>query len=187
MVFCLLGPKWRGAAAVVRLRSPTVAILASINPLGWLIYSLGLVARSLRIALVFAPIMITGYVIGLPYGPKGVAFGYSTVMILWANPHILWCVHGGAISFRDIFAGGEPTTGLRHLGWSARLWSATDLRPIRSPFAAACSGKQRSSHHVLRGSSVRRGIEVTVSGSSWGFEGALIGGREALSTGLEPV
>jgi PST family polysaccharide transporter len=102
VVFCLLGPKWRGAAAIVRLLSPTIAILAIINPLGWLIYSLGLVARSLRIALVFAPIMITGYAIGLPYGPKGVAFAYSTVMILWAIPHILWCVHGGAISFRDI-------------------------------------------------------------------------------------
>jgi PST family polysaccharide transporter len=46
--------------------------------------------------------MVTGYVVGLPYGPKGVAFAYSTVMILWAIPHILWCVHGTAISLRDI-------------------------------------------------------------------------------------
>jgi O-antigen/teichoic acid export membrane protein len=102
VVFCLLGPKWRGAAAIVRLLAPTIAILAIINPLGWLIYSLGLGARSVRIALVFAPIIITGYAIGLPYGPKGVAFAYSAVMTLWVIPHILWCVHGTAISFRDI-------------------------------------------------------------------------------------
>ena len=102
VVFVFLGPKWKDAAAIVRLLAPTIAIFAIINPLGWLIYSIGLVARGLKIALVFAPIMITGYVIGLPYGPKGVAFAYSAVMTLWVIPHILWCVHGTAISLRDI-------------------------------------------------------------------------------------
>jgi PST family polysaccharide transporter len=109
VVFCLLGPKWEDAAAIIRVLAPTIAILAIINPLGWLTYSLGLVARCLTIALVFAPIMITGYAIGLPHGPKGVAFAYSMVMILWVIPHILWCVHGTAISPRDILlAVGRP-------------------------------------------------------------------------------
>jgi len=102
LVFVLLGPKWQDATAIVRLLAPTIAIFAIINPLGWLVYSIGLVARCLKIAVVFAPIMITGYAIGLPYGPKGVAFAYSAVMMLWVIPHILWCVHGTAISFRDI-------------------------------------------------------------------------------------
>jgi PST family polysaccharide transporter len=102
LVFVVLGPKWTDTAVIVRLLAPTIAIFAIINPLGWLTYSLGLVARCLKIALVFAPIMITGCVIGLPYGPKGVAFAYSTVMTLWVIPHILWCVHGTVISLRDI-------------------------------------------------------------------------------------
>ncbi len=102
LIYVLLGPVWKDAAAIVRLLAPTIAIFAIINPLGWLIYSLGLVARSLKIALVFAPFMITGYVIGLPYGPKGVAFAYSAAMTLWLIPHILWCVHGTVISLRDI-------------------------------------------------------------------------------------
>jgi len=102
VVFFLLGPKWKDAAAIVRLLAPTIAIFAIINPLGWLVYSIGLVARCLKIALVFAPLMIMGYVIGLPYGPIGVAFAYSAVMTLWVIPHILWCVHGTAISLRDI-------------------------------------------------------------------------------------
>src|SRR5262249_58492432 len=45
VVFCLLGPKWKDAAAIIRLLAPTIGILAIINPLGWLMYSLGLVAR----------------------------------------------------------------------------------------------------------------------------------------------
>jgi O-antigen/teichoic acid export membrane protein len=102
VVFVLLGPTWKDTAEIVRLLAPTVAILAIINPLGWLIYSLGLVVRALKIALTFAPLMIAGCVMALPYGPKGVAFAYSTVMTIWVVPHVLWCVHGTAISPRDI-------------------------------------------------------------------------------------
>ncbi len=61
-----------------------------------------MIGRNLKVVLVLAPLMIGGYVLGLPYGPKGVALGYSTVMTLWALPHIAWCVHGTVISFRDI-------------------------------------------------------------------------------------
>jgi O-antigen/teichoic acid export membrane protein len=102
VVLVLLGPKWRDAAAIVRLLAPTIAIFAIINPLGWLVYSLGLVSRCLKIALVFAPIMITGCVIGVHYGPNGVAFAYSAVLTLWVIPHIIWCVHGTVISPRDV-------------------------------------------------------------------------------------
>jgi PST family polysaccharide transporter len=56
----------------------------------------------LKIALVIAPVMIAGYVMGLPYGPKGVAFAYSAVMALCVIPLIAWCVHGTVITLRDI-------------------------------------------------------------------------------------
>jgi O-antigen/teichoic acid export membrane protein len=102
LVAVVLGPKWAASAEIVRLLAPTIAVLAIINPLGWLIYSLGLVKRSLTIALVFAPILIAGCALGLTHGSAGVAFAYSMVMTLWAIPHIAWCVHGTPISFRDM-------------------------------------------------------------------------------------
>jgi len=102
LIFILLGPKWTSVATIFRLLAPTILILAMINPLGWLLFSIGLVKRSLHIAMVLAPLVITGYVIGLQYGPKGVALAYSTVMTLWVVPHIAWCVHGTVVSFRDI-------------------------------------------------------------------------------------
>jgi O-antigen/teichoic acid export membrane protein len=103
-VLVLLGPKWQASTEIVRLLAPTIAVQAVINPIGWLIYSLGMVWRSLKIALVFAPIMILGCVLGLPYGAAGVAFAYSAVMVLWMVPHVAWCVHGTPISLRDIAA-----------------------------------------------------------------------------------
>jgi O-antigen/teichoic acid export membrane protein len=108
LVFVVLGPKWKDAAAIVRLLAPAMAIYATINPLEWLIYSIGLGARSLKISLVFAPFMITGYLIGLPYGPKGVAFAYSAAMTLWFIPHTMWCVRGTVISLRDILLAVSP-------------------------------------------------------------------------------
>jgi PST family polysaccharide transporter len=102
MIFVLLGPKWKAAAGIFRLLAPTILVFAIANPLGWLLSSIGMVGRGLKIALVIAPLMITSYVIGLPYGPKGVAFAYSAVMTLWVIPAIAWCVHGTPISFWDI-------------------------------------------------------------------------------------
>jgi PST family polysaccharide transporter len=102
LIFVLLGPKWKDAAEIFRLLAPTILIFALVNPIGWLIFSLGMVGRSLKASLVFAPLVIGGYVMGLPYGPKGVAFGYSAMMTLWAVPLIMWSIHGTGISLRDI-------------------------------------------------------------------------------------
>jgi PST family polysaccharide transporter len=102
LVFVFLGPTWMDAAAIVCLLAPTITIYAIITPLGWLIFSIGRVVRGMKIALVLAPLMITGYALGLPYGPKGVAFAYSAVMTLWVVPVIFWCVHGTGISVRDV-------------------------------------------------------------------------------------
>ena len=103
MISVVLGQKWMEAVPIFRLLAPTILIFALINPMAWLLFSLGLVGRSLKIALVLAPLVITGYLVGLPYGPKGIALAYSTVMTLWAVPHIAWCVRGTVISLRDIF------------------------------------------------------------------------------------
>jgi O-antigen/teichoic acid export membrane protein len=102
MVLVLLGPKWKEAAGIFRLLAPMMLIFAILNPLGWLLNAMGLIGRSLKIAVVIAPLMISSYVIGLPYGPRGVALAYSAVMTLWLFPGIAWAVHGTVISFWDV-------------------------------------------------------------------------------------
>jgi O-antigen/teichoic acid export membrane protein len=102
IVFVLLGSKWKDAAPIFRLLAPTILVYAIVNPLGWLLNSLGLVERGLKIALVFAPFILIAYVIGLPYGPKGVAFAYSGVMTLWLAPFVVWAVRGTVVRARDI-------------------------------------------------------------------------------------
>ncbi len=102
LIHVVLGPKWGSAALIFRLLTPTILIFAMINPLAWLLFALGMVGRSLKVAFVLAPLVVGGYLVGLPYGPTGVAFAYSAIMTLWVIPHIAWCVHGTVVSLRDI-------------------------------------------------------------------------------------
>ena len=98
----LLGPKWMAAAPILRFLAPTILAFAVVNPLGWMMQSLGLVGRSLKLSLVFAPLMIAGYMAGLSHGPKGVAIGYSTAMLLWIFPALVWALGNTPISVRDM-------------------------------------------------------------------------------------
>jgi O-antigen/teichoic acid export membrane protein len=102
VILVVLGPKWKAAAGIFRLLAPTILVFAIVNPLAWLLSSLGLVGRLLKMAFAVAPFMIAAYVIGLPYGPRGVAFAYSAIMLLWIIPAIAWAVHGTVFSVRDI-------------------------------------------------------------------------------------
>ena len=104
IIFVVLGPKWKEAVPIFRLLVPTILAFAMINPFGWLLFSIGMVGRSLKIAFAITPLVIVGYLIGLPHGPKGVALAYSVAMTLWIIPHIVWCIQGTGISFTDIMA-----------------------------------------------------------------------------------
>jgi PST family polysaccharide transporter len=101
VILVLLGPTWKAAGPIFRLLAPTILVFAIANPLSWLLFSIGQIGRLLKMSLAIAPIMIAGYVIGLPYGPRGVAFAYSTVMTLWLLPLVFWALHGTVVSSRD--------------------------------------------------------------------------------------
>ncbi len=102
LVLVILGSKWTAAIPIFRLLTPTVLIFGVINPLAWLLQSIRLQGRSLAISLVIVPLVVTAYVIALPYGPTGVAFAYSATMTLWLIPHVLWCLYGTPISPWDL-------------------------------------------------------------------------------------
>ena len=102
MIHVLLGPRWKDAATIFQLLAPTILVFAIANPLSWLVSSIGWVGRGLKMSLTIAPFMIVAYIIGLPYGPIGVASAYSVVMVLWIGPVVVWSIHRTVISFRDI-------------------------------------------------------------------------------------
>jgi O-antigen/teichoic acid export membrane protein len=134
IVQILLGPKWTGAAVILRLLSPTVLVFALVNPLNWFLRATGQVGRSLRIALLIAPVVIFGVAVGLRHGPSGVALGYSAAMVLLAVPLVFWARYGTGISGRDYWdcikrplvagvVGGAA-------GWLVKVALGTAMAPI---------------------------------------------------------
>jgi O-antigen/teichoic acid export membrane protein len=101
IVGILLGPKWTGAAVVLRLLAPTFLALALIDPFGWFMLATGRAGRYLNISLMIAPAVILGVVAGLRDGPTGVALGFSTAMILLIVPIVAWAKRGTGMTARD--------------------------------------------------------------------------------------
>ena len=102
IVVLVLGPGWLQAIPIFRLMTPTILVFGIINPLAWVMISTGLQKRSLSIGLVLAALVVAANLLGVRYGPNGVALSFSTVMVLWLVPHVAWCLHGTPISIADL-------------------------------------------------------------------------------------
>jgi len=134
MVLLLLGQKWLGSAPVFRLLSPTVLVFALVNPFSWFLRATGQVGRSLKIALLIAPVVILGVIAGLHYGPSGVATGYSAALLILFVPLVAWSKYGTGISNRDYWnsvkrplVAGAVSGGA---GWAFKLAFHNNLAPI---------------------------------------------------------
>jgi O-antigen/teichoic acid export membrane protein len=136
IVVVILGPKWTAAVPIFRLLSPTILVFGMINPLAWLVLSSGRQARSLKLALIIAVLVITAYFIGLPYGPKGVALAFSTAMMLWLVPHMIWAVHGTAVSFWDLFRTGSRPLVAASAAAAIAFAVQSYCGPLQSPLAS---------------------------------------------------
>jgi len=134
LIAVVLGPQWKAAGPIFRLLAPTILVFAVANPVSWLLTSIGRVGRLLRMGLVIAPIMILSYFLGLPYGPTGVAFAYSAVMLLWLVPLLLWALHGTPVTPRDmLLALSRPLISSLVAGclaYAARMFFGQFLPPL---------------------------------------------------------
>jgi Membrane protein involved in the export of O-antigen and teichoic acid len=104
VVRVFLGAQWKDAVPIFRLLAPTILAFALINPFGWLMLATGRAARSLKIGVIIAPVVILGYLLGLRFGPRGVAMGFSVAMVASAAPLALWATRGTLITGRDLLA-----------------------------------------------------------------------------------
>jgi O-antigen/teichoic acid export membrane protein len=103
IVAVLLGAKWMEAAPILRLLAPTALVFALVNPLNWLVMSTGRVGRALSMTAATTPLVITGIMLGLSYGPRGVALGYSSAMVLLVVPITAWSKRGTSITWADLW------------------------------------------------------------------------------------
>jgi O-antigen/teichoic acid export membrane protein/chemotaxis methyl-accepting protein methylase len=103
IVQIILGSKWSGAAPILRLLAPTALVFAIANPFSLLIMSVGRAGRALTLSAMVTPPVIVGVVLGLSYGPQGVALGEATAMTLMIIPIIAWSIKGTKITWADLW------------------------------------------------------------------------------------
>jgi PST family polysaccharide transporter len=77
----LLGNKWREAAPVFQILVITALGQLLHGSTLWLFVSRGQSGRLLKLTLIISPVLIGSYLIGLPYGIKGVALSGSLVLL----------------------------------------------------------------------------------------------------------
>ena len=134
IVLVALGQKWAEAAIIFQMLAPAVLFYGIANPLVWVLFASHRHVRSLKLALVIAVLVPAGCLVGLPYGPKGVAAGYSTAMVLWLIPHIIWSLHGTPITSLDLFrTGSRPLVSA--IVAAALAYAVCAYYSLQSPFS----------------------------------------------------
>jgi len=96
VIVLLLGNQWRDAAPVFRILSISALGQLLIESTIWLFVSRGQSKRLLRLLLITTPILVGSYVVGLPFGIKGVALSGSLILLA-SLPWILKYAFQGTI------------------------------------------------------------------------------------------
>ena len=94
VITVVLGHQWIEAAGVFRLLDLGAVSQLLLNVTVWLLVGRGRADRLLRLVAFIAPVTIASYVIGLPFGIKGVALSGALTMLVI----LPWILH---YSFRD--------------------------------------------------------------------------------------
>jgi O-antigen/teichoic acid export membrane protein len=94
VIILALGSKWREAAGVFRILAISALGQLMFDSTIWVMVSRAESKRLLNLSVVIAPIIISSYAIGLPFGIKGVALSGSLVLV-GISPWLLKYVYRG--------------------------------------------------------------------------------------------
>ena len=98
LVVVVLGDQWAPAAPIFRALAIVGLVDTVAQTNGWLYSATGRTKQQAQWALISRPLVVLGFVAGLPWGPLGVAVGYAVVGIVLTVPGFLWSVRGTPVT-----------------------------------------------------------------------------------------
>lgn len=98
IVRVLLGPGWRLSEEIFQILSLSMPFMAVLNTAGFIQVSLGRGRRMLAWNLVRLPIVVGGFLCGLPFGPKGVAVAVTTIAVVLVVPTLAYASKNTPVS-----------------------------------------------------------------------------------------
>ena len=102
LIRILLGQKWMGAVPVFKILSVAGVFVALSAAPGLVMLSHGFAKRHLHLTIITATILSVSFIIGVHFGIKGVAFGYTIASFLMMIPLICFAFRGTPIKIRLI-------------------------------------------------------------------------------------
>jgi PST family polysaccharide transporter len=100
----LLGRQWLGVAPIFSCLAFAAFVQPASGLAGSLLLSLGQGRRYLQCGVFNTVILCASFIIGLPWGPFGVALAYAIANYIVLYPWLNWAFRNSPVSFRD-FAG----------------------------------------------------------------------------------
>lgn len=138
VVLLVLGDQWLGAVPIFQALAPA-AFLGTFNVAGgWVCTAIGRTDRQFRWQLVAAPVTVTAFVVGLPWGAYGVALVFSLSRLLLVAPGISYCYRASPVSLGGLLR-TLTRPALSSLAAAAVLWILSDWLP-KPPVMALASG-----------------------------------------------
>ena len=103
-VLVLLGPQWAEASRIFAWLGVSGLVEPFSSTTGWLFLSQGRARDQFRWSIISTPITVTSILIGLPWGPVGVAAAYGIVGLLIRMPLLFWFVgRSGPVTTKDLY------------------------------------------------------------------------------------
>ena len=134
----LYGPNWLPAAPIFQWLGICGLQQILTATTGWLFISQGRGSDYFRLGLFNAIFTVVSFVIGLPWGPLGVAIAYTVVSYLVHVPATIWWLcRGGPVRLQDLISGTLPHLLATFLGGAVLLGAAISMSP---PHLIGCIG-----------------------------------------------
>lgn len=103
VVLLLLGAQWSTAGEIFTAFAPSIGIMVIYGTNGWLHLSLGRADRWFRWGIMRMISASTAIILGLMFGPMGVAIGYSCFIFATVIPALLYAGGPAALRFSFFF------------------------------------------------------------------------------------
>lgn len=145
IVGVVLAPEWRDVSQLFALLGVAGLIEPISTTTGWLFVSQGRTGEQFRWSFVSTGLMVGAIVLGLPWGPVGVAAAYGVTGLLVRTPLLFWFVgRRGPVRPGDLYRGVAPfacaaITVLLALG-ALRQWAATPSDLLNLAIATPLAG-----------------------------------------------
>jgi O-antigen/teichoic acid export membrane protein len=97
----VLGEKWKDIVPLFLALSPAVLVTCTNSASSWLYLSFGHVHRQTFAGAINAAYNISAMLIGLPYGPMGMAIAVSISRVTSKLPYVAYSCRGTSVTLRD--------------------------------------------------------------------------------------